>query len=272
MSDDNVIPFPGLKKKDKQFQKESNIKEEGRALSSFEEDVIPFPCSRKTGLSLMNEYQKESATVSGENSTFSEERKKPDKSNVIHSRDTKENDKKSQYTFTSVACALCLMLVGFPFLNQYSQGPDRGLASADQEEEKVRLREEEESRRLQEERALNLIQTGQRKIASIGERPEVRDVFSIELLKSRYNVRWSRGKLVYAVLLKNQDPVDVVATDKIVDQYSSLFPSHTSIRKLDSLSGDLEIYELQNAEGLNAAQVETLKDVEGKLLSIHVAW
>lgn len=257
-SDDNLIQFPGLKKRNEQRQKESSIAEENKASFSFKEDVINFPGSQKMDTPSVEEQRKESV-----DSTFSKNGRASDSSETSI-QNTQGNHRNSQYTFAAVTCALCLMLVGFPFLNRYSQNSEsRGLAANQGEAENIQL---------QEEKALNLIQSGQRKIASIGKKPGVKDIFSIEFLKSRYNVRWNEGKLVYAVLLEDREPVTVANTDKIVGQYGSLFPAYTNIRKLDSLSGDLEIYELQDKEGLNTAQVETLKDVEGRLLSIHVTW
>ena len=122
----------------------------------------------------------------------------------------------------------------------------------------------------QQEKALRLISTGQRKMASIGQKPEIKDIFSIETLSARYNVRWKRGKLVYAVLLPGKEPVLLPTTDQVVNKHKEIFPTHVMIRKLDSLSGDLEIYELRDDEGLIIAQVETLRDEGGRALSIHV--
>ncbi len=122
----------------------------------------------------------------------------------------------------------------------------------------------------QQEKALRLISTGQRKLANIGQKPEIKDIFSIETLSARYNVRWKRGKLVYAILLPGKEPVLLPTTDQVVNKHKEIFPTHVMIRKLDSLSGDLEIYELRDDEGLIIAQVETLRDEGGRALSIHV--
>ncbi len=124
--------------------------------------------------------------------------------------------------------------------------------------------------RVQQDKALYLINKGQRKLAGIGRDPQARDIFSIEELNSSYNVKWRRGKLVYAILLPGKSPVLLPTTEHIVRRYREIFPAHRVIRKLDSLSGDLEIYELRNAEGLITAQVETLRDEKGRVLSIHV--
>lgn len=248
-SEDNLIHFPGSKKGNTDKDKSSSEKEAGA--SSVKGNVIYFSGSREKNTSSVDESKKDSVQQEGK------------KDNVISSVPSEGSVEKKQkgqhYAFAAVACSLCLMLVSFPFLNQYKlKSPARGLAS--------------EKQRSQEKAVLHLIQTGQRKLAGIGRKPRVKDVFFVELLRSRYDVRWHKGKLVYAVLLKDQEPVPMPDTGKMVDQYSSLFPAHSSIRKLDSVSGDLEIYELKDSEGLNTAQLEALKDVEGGLLSIHVEW
>ena len=122
----------------------------------------------------------------------------------------------------------------------------------------------------QQQKALYLIKTGQRKLASVGREPRTKELFSMQVLKSRYNTRWKRGKLLYATLRENTEPVPLPAMDQVIHQYDSLFPQHTSVRKLSSDSEEVEIYELQNEEGNNTAQVETLKDIEGRMLSINV--
>ena len=244
-SEDNLIHFPGSKKGNKDKDKSSS--EENAEASSVKQNVIYFSASRKKNTSSVEESKKDFVQ---QDSVISS----------VPPEDPVEKKQKGQhYAFAAVACSLCLMLVSFPFLNQYKlQSPARGLAS--------------EKQRSQEKAALHLIQTGQRKLAGIGRKPRVKDVFFVELLRSRYDVRWHKGKLVYAVLLKDQEPVPMPDTGKMVNQYSALFPAHSSIRKLDSVSGDLEIYELKDSEGLNTAQLEALKDVEGGLLSIHVEW
>ena len=124
--------------------------------------------------------------------------------------------------------------------------------------------------RQQDQKAQYLIKTGQRKLASIGREPRAKELFSMEVLKSRYNTRWKRGKLLYATLRENTEPVPLPAMEQVIHQYDSLFPQHTTIRKLSSTSEEIEIYELQNEEDNNTAQVETLKDIEGRMLSINV--
>ena len=109
-----------------------------------------------------------------------------------------ENSNKKSYITASVASALCLMLVGFPFVSNLSN-EERGLACVSddleciqrEQREKERLKREQEEILSFEKKALNLIQNGQRKLASIGRKPDIKDIFSIERLKSNYQVRWN---------------------------------------------------------------------------------
>lgn len=254
-SEDNLIRFPGTKKESKQTQKESKLKEKNGTVASVRENVIYFSGSSEVGTTSVKKSRKYDVQKKNRGVSFASSGDREEGKEFLQ----EENRRGYNYAFAAVACSLFLMLVSFPFLNQYKQSSQlRGIASEEQ--------------RSQEKTVLNLIHTGQRKLASIGRKPAVKDIFSVELLRSRYDIRWHNGKLVYAVLLENKEPLALPDTHKIVNRYSSLFPSHSSIRKLDSVSGDLEVYELKDSEGLNTAQVESLKDVEGRLLSIHVSW
>ena len=189
-----------------------------------------------------------------------------------------KKSKKNIYTTASITTTLCLMLVGFPFVSDYSGKKERGLdCTADdlacmkrERRAKERLERESERIRRNEKRALNLLYTGQRKLASIGQKPNIQDVFSIEKLKSAYQVRWSNSRLVYAILLQDKTPVFLPAMEKLLEEYKDIFPEHTSVNKLDSVSEGMEVFELRDSEGLNVAQVETLRDRAGRVISIHV--
>ena len=257
-SDDNLIYFTSSKKRDKNKKKES--------FASSDDNLLDFPGSKKRDHKqdyIESGVKRKNDPVSAHSALEQklEKSEKPD--GLKPQQDIPDNQKQSRYTVAAVAIALCLMLVGFPFLTQYNKGNGIRTPADELAEERVQL---------QEQKALHLIQTGQRKIASIGQKPEIQDIFSITLLQSRYEVRWKKGKLVYAVLLEGQRPVSLSATDELVNQYGALFPAYTDIRKLDSLSGDLEVYELKDTTGLNTAQVEILKDIENRMLSIHVLW
>ena len=123
--------------------------------------------------------------------------------------------------------------------------------------------------RKQEKTAVHLIQSGKRKITSVGQAPTVKNLFSMEALKSRYQVRWRRGKLVYAELLYNKQPVSLPDMHKVFKKYHSLFPSYKSVEKMDSLSGNKSVYELKDRRGFSTARVEVEKNEEGGLLSIR---
>lgn len=262
-SDDNIIHFRPSHKKDKNTE---------AAEATSESEVISFYPSG------YNKREKKKDDTTQESDTPSQVIAFPsaEDQNVNNQKDISENtnmsdsdsgsgSNKEKYIAPFAASALCLMLVGFPFLNRYSSysGSDRQPASNKIEESKLLKKEK---------KVLDLIHTGQRKIASIGTRPAVKDIFSLQLLQSRYDIRWKRDKLVYATLLEGQEPIIIPSTDKIVRKYSSLFPVHADIQKVDSGSEEMEIYRLKNRDSAsnNAAQVEVLKDINGKLLSIHV--
>ena len=240
-----------------------------------------------------------------------------------------KESKKWNYIGMGAVCGLCLMMIGFPFMNQKNNQRSRGLASPDSSvlpvqivkadgskyrvrlhedvnrDLSMRLSEEEVGRspdsaiktkgfwsvfssadknpssgdadkfkkiiRRQETEALRLIRTGQRRISSVGQKPGVKDVFSIRLLKSRYDLRWKRNRLIYAKLLPNQDPVFVPDMAKVFSQYRLLFPSYVHVIKLKTQNDGLnnDVYELKNAKGLNTARVEVKKDEKGGILSIQ---
>lgn len=260
-SDDNIIHFRPSDKKDKNTDtvSESKIinfypskykkkKNDTAQESDTPSQVIAFHSAKEQGV----DHQ----TDGSENTNVSDS----DSGDGFKKKLNRE-----KYMAPAVAGALCLMLVGFPFFDRYNSysGSDRQPASDKTGESKLLKKEK---------KVLQLIHTGQRKIASIGAKPAVKDIFSLQLLQSRYNIRWKRDKLVYATLLEGQEPVFIPSADEIVNKYSSLFPTHAGIQKVDSGSEEVEIYRLtdRNSTGRNAAQVEVLKDIDGKLLSIHV--
>ena len=266
-SDDNIIHFRPTNKKDKNtdevetvseseiinfhplgYNKKGKKKTDAAKESSTQSQIVAFRS--------VKEQDVDNQTDISENTNMS---------NSDSGNGFKKKFNMDKYIAPAVASALCLMLVGFPFFSQYSSysGSDRQPASDKVVESKLLKKEK---------RVLHLIHTGQRKIASIGVKPAVKDVFSLQLLRSRYNIRWKRDKLVYATLLEGQEPISIPSADEIVNKYSSLFPVHTGIQKMDSGSEEMEIYRLKDRDSIssNAAQVEVLKDIEGKLLSIHV--
>ena len=298
---DNLIPFPGTNKK------------ELLSVGGEQDWDGNIRAKQETSLSVIDrtdtEFWKQSSLKfdSSSNKPSIGDQKSSDPMRERSSRgDGKNSNKKSYYAFSSVACALCLMLIGVPFYNQQSQ---RGLASISpvnilkgdgqkyevylyENEDRdltVKLREYESGSKKprflatpkgaeklkkklnrQEETILNLIKTGQRTIASIGQKPAIKDRFFMETLKSRYNVQWYRGKLSSASLLDGQEPVVLPSVDNVVKEYRSLFPHYATIRKKDNSSDHLEIYELRNRENIIVKRVETARDEQGRLLSIYV--
>ena len=109
-----------------------------------------------------------------------------------------KNSKKNFYITASVTSALCLMLVGFPFVSDLLDNTEiislnenerkalrlnnsRGLASigerglnCDSEDLECMRREAERIINSNEEKALSLIQSGQRGLASIGRKPDIK--------------------------------------------------------------------------------------------------
>ena len=260
-SDDNIIYFHPSDKKDKNTD------------AVLESEIINFypPRYKKKKNDIAQESGTPSQVIafrSGKEQGVDHQTDESENKNMFDSgsRDGfKKKFSREKYVAPAVAGALCLMLVGFPFFNPYNSysGSNRQPASDKVVESKLIEKEKE---------VLKLIHTGQRKIASIGVKPAVKDIFSLQLLQSRYNIRWKRDKLVYATLLEGQEPVFIPSADEIVNKYSSLFPTHAGIQKVDSGSEEMEIYRLtdRNSTDSNAAQVEVLKDIDGKLLSIHV--
>ncbi|MDE0119927.1 MAG: hypothetical protein OXM55_07985 [Bdellovibrionales bacterium] len=245
-----------------------------------------------------------------------------------------KSGKPSYYAVSSVACAVFLMLVGVSYFNSGKFSKDRFLATSngmlimpvkiinkdgyeqtvavyvnEKEELEVDLRrspkgEEEENieemetwkARLnrQEKTILHLITTGQRKLASIGRKPVMKDRFSMEALQSRYDVQWRRGQLSSAKLLEGQEPILFPSMDKVVREYRALFPVYdTFVKEKDSsdqmevyeLLGSLnlssreidladpdqmEVYELRDRENKVVKQVVALKDEQSRLLSVYV--
>ena len=175
----------------------------------------------------------------------------------------------SRYVFSGVACALFLMLIGVPFLN-VSDAKNNNRVPVSQGE-KLRIEKKQEQIRKQEKHILKLLKTGRREIASVGRKPPVRDLFAINFLKSRYTIQWNSNRKLDVVLLSDgEEPVEVPSVGKMLAKYPSLFPHYAQVKKEDNPTGDLEIHQLQDERGFVKAKIETLKNEEGRLLSIHV--
>jgi len=276
----NVIKFPNptkkkaldtgekysgnlINKKDQSFWIHSHSLHGGKKGLSKQEEKIHTPIRPLTFPSPLSEEQPEETM--------------PSPVSLYESELQGSQQNKSRYIFTSVACALFFMLVCFPFLSRYGGvSSGRGLACKSDdlvcERQKQRELLRKKRRKSTEANTLHLIQAGHRELASVGRKPKMEDIFSMELLNSRYDIKWKRGKLVHAVLSENQKPVRLPAMHKVIARYHSLFPDYNRVSKLDTLSGDLEIYALLDAGGVQTGEVETLRDMEGRLLSIHVMW
>lgn len=257
MSSDNGLIY--FKK-----QKESSVSNKGSSVSNKESSVsnkdnlINFPFSTQIK-SLTNKFPlKKTFPLKNTENKTEDKNKSEDKL-----KDT-STATKNYYSFAVVACVLCLMILGIPYLQSQNNGngipeqyitiPRRGIADIAKQQKKI----------------LHLLKTNQRKIASIGHKPSEQDIFASTLLQSHYQVEWDQGKLIYAVLLDTHEPIHTTSGDKIINQYKSIFPNYINIEKEHSMTNNLEIYKLHNKDGFNQAQVELLKDTNNKLLSIHV--
>ena len=181
----------------------------------------------------------------------------------------------------------------------------RGIASkrevASSEEEKKLLTERYEAkkerliqrRNRDNQKAIHVLK-GQRRLASVGRKPSIKDNFSHELLHFRYRVKWRRNKLSYLNLLEGQEPLSHFKIEEIIQKYSSLFPTHDNIqeqsqdmtpenlalkpyaarieKKLNKNGfsiAQMETYTLQD-KGSPAATVTVFTDDNGRLLALHV--
>ena len=217
-------------------------------------------------------------------------------------------EKTSWHKSWPTAIALCLCLALLPFIKNINPTQNnniqashpieehpslRGLAVGAREAKKKRLIKRYER---DNQRAINVLK-GQRKLASLGRKPNIKDNFSHALLNSRYRVKWKRNKLSYLNLLEGQEPLSNFKIEEIVKEYSSLFPSHESIQgqkrdgmetlKLYGIKGSsiaridkklkkngfsisqMETYTLQD-KGSSVATVTVFTDDNGHLLAMHV--
>lgn len=220
----------------------------------------------------------------------------------------KTEEKNSWYKSWPTAIALCLCLALLPFIKNINQPKDnniqashpveahpslRGLATGAREAKKKRLIKRYER---DNQRAINILKE-QRRLASVGRKPSIKDNFSHELLHSRYRVRWRRNKLNYFNLLEGQEPLSNLKIENIIAEYNTLFPSHENIQghnrdgmetlKLYGTKGSsiariekklkkngfsitqMETYTLQN-KGASVATITVFTDDNGHLLAMHV--
>ena len=243
---------------------------------------------------------------------FQIEKENPPSHPVIYdATEPKETEKNSWHKVWPTAVALCLCLALLPFIkniNQTKENPSlqalhplaehpslRGLAVGKRETKKKKLFERYKR---DNERAIYKLRSGQRKLASIGRNPNIKDNFSHILLNSRYRVKWRRSKLNYLNILKGKEPLPNFDTVKsIIRGYSALFPTHESIQK-ENRDGieTLKLYKKQNSyiarieetlqkNGFSIAQMDTytlknkgssvatvavFTDNNGLLLAMHV--
>ena len=206
--------------------------------------------------------------------------------------------------FASAAAAACLLLVLAPLLPRYFGPHNREVASfscpptdgeclrkvrrrcSEKKEEYPRYLKcqkkvwnEIKERRAKKSqykklRVMHLIKTGHRKVASVGSLPRPLDVFSVEVLNSRYEVQ-SRGRRVKLVtLLEGSQPIPLPDMEKTFKEFASLFPSHKEIRKHKGhpqQGGEgRQVYELLNVKRNVVSEVVVITDNKDRLLSLKV--
>jgi len=152
------------------------------------------------------------------------------------SRPPKEQEKSSQQISGEsrlprwiTAGTICTILFAVPLVGHFYLSPGmrqgRGIASPDKKQyQRYRKKVIQNSREI-----ASLLSKGQRKIVTVGSVPAAQDVFSLEILRSSYSVKWSRhGILKRAEIMKGKKPV-AVDVQKVVKKYPTLFPKHAKI-------------------------------------------
>ncbi len=154
---------------------------------------------------------------------------------------------------------ICLMLLAVPLMNQKTKlfkpssnpSPHRKIAS---ENQKI---------------ILHKLLTGQRRIASIGQQPGVKEKFFFHELQSRYKVHWKNKQLEYCIIRDDQEPLILPTIPQLIKNYAELFPPHDMIAKASYFSDEMEAYELHNEQGIQIGIVEAVRDHKGRVLSIY---
>ncbi len=122
-----------------------------------------------------------------------------------------------------------------------------------------------------ERRTMHMIHTGHRKIASIGSSPTLLEVFSFEVLKSRYKVKsLSSRKLDSVEIREGEIPLVLPRLPVLIKNFSSLFPAHHKIKKQNPVLPGTVVYALLDKTDQTVSMVEVTKDSEGRLLSLHL--
>jgi len=210
--------------------------------SKKEDKIIPIESHKKFN-------------VNNEKASFNNKKNGKNEEDESFSTASSINEKKSPYMTASAAVALCLMLVGVPFLNRYSfnnrysfkdLNNNRAPACSETEDPNCKIRNIKAQNQIkklkeQEKKFIKEIKSGKRGIASVGKKPKAQDVFSIELLKNKYKTKWKNDKLLLrATLWEGEEPISLPPISEVVSEYSFIFPSYSNISKLDTLSVDKE--------------------------------
>ncbi len=176
---------------------------------------------------------------------------------------TKPTQATNKVILWPIAGTLCLMLMMVPFANQYymQSQTNRSIAST---------KESEKSNDSQNRAILHLLQTGQRKIASVGKAPGIKEDFLTNLLQSRYEVKWQENnQLEYFIVMENQQPLKLPPLPQLVKSYPKLFPKHSQMIKASHFSKEVEAYDLYDNQNLHIGLVEAIRDEKDRVLSVY---
>ncbi len=301
------------------WKKNQNSKNPKKKSDDFNKNTNrqPIQMEKKSNSTEETKLQKkfiesEKVTSITSHKQFQIEKENPPNHPIIYdATETKKTEKTSWHTVWPTAVALCLCLALLPFIKNINQTKEnrslqarhpiaehpslRGLASEKRETKKKKLFERYKK---DNEQTIYHLLSGQRKLASVGKKPSIRDNFSHVLLNSRYKVKWRRRKLNYLNILKGKEPLpNFDRVENIIRDYSSLFPTHESIQK-ENRDGmeTLELYKQQNSyiakieetlqengfsiaqmntytlkkRGSSVATVAVFMDNNGLLLAMHV--
>ena len=119
-------------------------------------------------------------------------------------------------------------------------------------------------------KALQMIRTGRREIASLGITPNIRERLLHGLLQSRYEVDWKRRKIQQVRLIEGKEPVKIPGgLQNLVRNYKTLFPKHDHFTENDTSLAPLESYSLKR-NNRKIVEIQMLTDQQGRLLSLSL--
>lgn len=157
--------------------------------------------------------------------------------------------------------SVTLMVLSIPFANHFWEQSknNRSIAST------------QNSNHKQDKQILQLLKN--RRLASIGKAPTEKEYFTITELQSRYELEWQKqdkNKLKTGVIMEDYEPIKLPEIPILVKKYPNLFPKHHSLAPAPIFSSELESYELISENGDTIGLIETIRDKQGRVLSIYI--